>query len=860
MSYFPNASISIINSPIPAYAGLVGGSDGTDLRAILTTATGQVHTVLDSGTITTITNPVTVAAYNTTVTGSLTSGVSASVVINTENCSSVLIGTGGTWTGTANVEVSLDGTTWNFASCCNIDTGLGTPGSLALTTFISGGGVSGDTFAAPCSGWNYLRVTNDNLEITSGTVNLTLSATQAPANIQAIIGAVSTGAEYAAAFNWSGGNLPNTIELTGGIQTQNTGLGVTNGGTVTPLMLDASNGLCITNTVTEEVTASWNSSLSVNTELDSTVIGYSSTLVSFNQTSTITGGQVSFEACDQIPGVGTRNWYPVSASPVGGGVSATTYTLQANTNAAFLINSSAFAQVRVRLSTAITGTGTVNVGIQSVTSGGASLINTVAVSGTVTANAGSGNFTVVQSTASALNATVVGTGTFAVQAAQSGTWNIGTVTAVTAITNPLPAGTNVIGHVITDSGSTTAVTGTVAVTQSTSPWVVNTTQWASTALGTPQTFGTAPTGVVIGTSSDIYVAGTRARSNQTTTAAGVVDVNIVGSLGATNSVTNGTFMAITDNTTKVGVISGTTALKTDQSSQAGTAITTVPVAFGTGTPSGNAPGVNAGLFVGTTPVRSNQATTATGVVDTNLAGIKGTTVVTAAAGVQQVGIVGNAAATLDSANTAATAPTNAVLTSAMYNGTVPALTTGQAVAAECDTTGSLYSNPEGRKQTYRCGIVAFTPIASGGTAPAVSVTGSATKTVRITRIRLSASSSTGALADISLQKFTALSGGTANSQSANVAKMDSGNAAQTAVINQWSVAATTHTAAGILNAERYELLAAAATVIPGVIEWTFGDKQGQGLVLRGTSEFVGFLMSAVGTSPVADCWIEWTEE
>lgn len=38
-------------------------------------------------------------------------------------------------------------------------------------------------------------------------------------------------------------------------------------------------------------------------------------------------------------------------------------------------------------------------------------------------------------------------GTFAVQAAQSGTWNIGTVTAVTAISNALPAGSNVIGGV-----------------------------------------------------------------------------------------------------------------------------------------------------------------------------------------------------------------------------------------------------------------------------------------------------------------------------------------------------------------------------------------------------------------------------
>lgn len=48
---------------------------------------------------------------------------------------------------------------------------------------------------------------------------------------------------------------------------------------------------------------------------------------------------------------------------------------------------------------------------------------------------------------------VTNAGTFATQAAQSGTWNIGTVTtvttvaAVTAITNALPAGTNNIGDV-----------------------------------------------------------------------------------------------------------------------------------------------------------------------------------------------------------------------------------------------------------------------------------------------------------------------------------------------------------------------------------------------------------------------------
>lgn len=82
----------------------------------------------------------------------------------------------------------------------------------------------------------------------------------------------------------------------------------------------------------------------------------------------------------------------------------------------------------------------------------------------------SGTVTVVQPTAASLNATVVGTGTFATQAAQSGTWNIGTLAS---ITNALPAGSNVIGHVITDSGSTTAVTGTVTTSESVPTTVLN---------------------------------------------------------------------------------------------------------------------------------------------------------------------------------------------------------------------------------------------------------------------------------------------------------------------------------------------------------------------------------------------------
>ena len=457
----------------------------------------------------------------------------------------------------------------------------------------------------------------------------------------------------------------------------------------------------------------------------------------------------------------------------------------------------------------------------------ANVTNTVAISGNVGIT---GTVGVTQSTSpwvvSLASTTITGT------VAENLTQVAGTSLGATAVTNfgTAPAAAAVPGvnaslfagtTGITATGSSlnvnvsntvpvtltsTTITGTVAVTQSTSPWVDNVTQWASTSLGTPQTFGTAPTGVVIGTSSDMYIAGTRARSNQTTTAAGVQDVNIVGAVGVTLSVTNPLFSSITDGTTKAGVIAATTALKTDLSSVAGTAT------------------------------------------------------VTAAAGVQRVGIAGSANATLDSTIGAATAPTNAVATSAVFNSTVPALTTGQAVAAQCDTTGSQYVNTEGRKQTYRVAAVAFAPLASS-TNPSFSITGSATKTIKIQKIRFSATAATGAVADIILRRYSALSGGTAASQSANIAKMDTNNAAATAVVNTWSVLATTATSAGICNSERYEIVTAAVAVQPELIEWNFSQlPNAQALTLRGTSDFIGLCASAIGTTPVSDIWIEWTEE
>ena len=81
------------------------------------------------------------------------------------------------------------------------------------------------------------------------------------------------------------------------------------------------------------------------------------------------------------------------------------------------------------------------------------------VSGTVTANAGTGNFTVVQATAASLNATVVGAGT-------AGTPS-GGVVSVQGVAN----GTRI--PVLTDTSSTATITSVVGATTNTSILAAN---------------------------------------------------------------------------------------------------------------------------------------------------------------------------------------------------------------------------------------------------------------------------------------------------------------------------------------------------------------------------------------------------
>src|ERR1700676_4481518 len=134
-----------------------------------------------------------------------------------------------------------------------------------------------------------------------------------------------------------------------------------------------------------ETTAAWTSATALNTAVTmANITGYSYITVTFVQTSTITGGSVVFEVSD----TGTI-WYQVWGVQVSTNVSFSApvnlFALIQNTNTSFTFPVTAWNQFRVRLSTAITGTATVTVGVMG-SAGSYSVIysgNSTAVTGTV---------------------------------------------------------------------------------------------------------------------------------------------------------------------------------------------------------------------------------------------------------------------------------------------------------------------------------------------------------------------------------------------------------------------------------------------------------------------------------------------
>jgi len=162
------------------------------------------------------------------------------------------------------------------------------------------------------------------------------------------------------------------------------------------------------------------------------------------------------------------------------------------------------------------------------------------------------------------------------------------------------------------------------------------------------------------------------------------------------------------------------------------------------------------------------------------------------------------------------------------------------------------------KQTYSAAFIGLVPAATP--TDVFTIIGSATKTIRITSIRVSVSTTAGSgiLTNMNLVKrSTADTGGT--SSTATIVPHDSNNAAGTAVVRGYTANPTLGTAVGPIRAVRYAATNAAAANQEIFIE--FGTRPSQTIVLRGiTQQLCVNFGSTTVTGGISNFNIEWTEE
>lgn len=180
--------------------------------------------------------------------------------------------------------------------------------------------------------------------------------------------------------------------------------------------------------------------------------------------------------------------------------------------------------------------------------------------------------------------------------------------------------------------------------------------------------------------------------------------------------------------------------------------------------------------------------------------------------------------------------------------------------AAVNSDGSqVVSTVDSFKTTYSA---ASSSLASAATATDIfTIFGSATKTIRILKVGLSAIQTTAGDALVLLIKRSATNtGGT--SASVTSVPHDSNNAIATATVLGYTANPTSLGAAvGTIRVSRVFIPPANANTTSETVIYQYGDTLGQAIVLRGTSQ--GLCINLNSTTLVGgtfSIWIEWSEE
>lgn len=191
-------------------------------------------------------------------------------------------------------------------------------------------------------------------------------------------------------------------------------------------------------------------------------------------------------------------------------------------------------------------------------------------------------------------------------------------------------------------------------------------------------------------------------------------------------------------------------------------------------------------------------------------------------------------------------------------GAAPMQSTGGTVGLVANAANNVYVgnvNTQSGKTSYR--------MSAAGTIDAagilVQLQGSATRTIRITKIRISGALTTGAVGRIMvMRRSAAATGGTPGSVPPQ--PLDTGNAAATLVATQYLTVPTGGTLVGRL--ENDYVLWGAMTALGNLVEWTYGTANAQPILIRGTSEYITIETSTFASyaGAVYSVTVEFTEE
>lgn len=200
------------------------------------------------------------------------------------------------------------------------------------------------------------------------------------------------------------------------------------------------------------------------------------------------------------------------------------------------------------------------------------------------------------------------------------------------------------------------------------------------------------------------------------------------------------------------------------------------------------------------------------------------------------------------------------LTSTAVTGTVAVTESGTWTVQPGNTPNTvpwLVENRPSTAQSYGAAIIGLVPLAAGAT-DLFTITGSATKTVKVLALHIAGNATTAITVNLSIVKrSTADTGGTSTAPTR--VPHDSTNAAATATVLAYTANPTALGASvGMLDAFKLDL-PTSASATNGQLDENFDD--GQPYILRGTGEMLAFnLNSTAIAGGNLNISVHWTEE